>query len=331
MSARLNLALTGGGLALPDAGRLAVFHPRGGTDLSMLPRARTVVIQPMRPDHDVFSGAGYSCRTNIATDPARYDAALIFLPRAKAQARALIAEAAAISDGLVIVDGAKTDGIDSVMREVKKRAALLGTVAKAHGKLFWFSADAASWSDWAAQPTRIAQGFVTTPGVFSADGIDPASAMLAAHLPEKIGRNVADLGAGWGYLSSQLLKRDGVNRVHLVEADQSALQCAQLNIVDRRAQFHWADATTWQPDEPVNAVVMNPPFHTERRAEPALGQAFIASAAAMLVPGGQLWMVANRHLPYETALNDVFARVEECSGDARFKILHALRPTRSRR
>ena len=75
---------------------------------------------------------------------------------------------------------------------------------------------------------------------------------------------------------------------------------------------------------------MNPPFHTGRAAEPALGQAFIANAARLLKPAGQLWLVANRHLPYETPLNEAFASLTEVAGDNRFKILHAARPRRSR-
>ena len=73
-------------------------------------------------------------------------------------------------------------------------------------------------------------------------------------------------------------------------------------------------------------VVMNPPFHTSRSADPTLGQGFIASAARNLTRNGSLWMVANRHLPYEATLSEVFARVEEVAGDNRFKVFHASRP-----
>ena len=40
---------------------------------------------------------------------------------------------------------------------------------------------------------------MTVPGIFSADGIDPASALLADNLPEKLGARVADLGGGWAF------------------------------------------------------------------------------------------------------------------------------------
>ena len=52
---------------------------------------------------------------------------------------------------------------------------------------------------------------------------------------------------------------------------------------------------------------MNPPFHTSRAADPALGQGFInPQLARNLTRNGNLWMVANRHLPYEVTLNETF-------------------------
>lgn len=322
---RLTLAVEEHGLPLPVEGNVAVFGPRVGYDVSALPRARCDIIQPLKPDFDAFEAAGYTARVS---EEGRYGAAIVVLPRAKAQARDLIARAAACAD-LVIVDGQKTDGVDSLFKDCRKRADVQGSLAKSHGRLFWFAGgDFAEWRAGAA--ARIDGGFETRPGVFSADGIDPASEMLAAALPGKLGRVVADLGAGWGYLSAQILKREGVEVLHLVEADRVALGCAEANLSDARAQFHWADATNFKPGHRVDTVVMNPPFHTGRKAEPDLGKAFILAAAKMMAPAGQLWMVANRHLPYEATLREAFQEMEEIAGDTRFKILKASRPSRAR-
>ena len=76
---------------------------------------------------------------------------------------------------------------------------------------------------------------------------------------------------------------------------------------------------------------MNPPFHQGRAAEPQIGQAFVSAAARILSPSGGLWMVANRHLPYEAELKTRFVQVTEIGGDARFKLFHAARPIRVRR
>jgi 16S rRNA (guanine1207-N2)-methyltransferase len=36
----------------------------------------------------------------------------------------------------------------------------------------------------------------------------------------------------------------------------------------------------------------------------------------MLAPDGVLWLVANRHLPYDAALSEAFLEVETIGGDA---------------
>ncbi|GHG88964.1 class I SAM-dependent methyltransferase [Pseudodonghicola xiamenensis] len=329
MTVRLALAVGEGGLTLPETGPLAVFHPRASADLSVLPRDRALLIQPFRPDYDALAAAGWAVDSQLPQDM-RCAAALVFLPRAKRQAQALIARAAACCDGLVVVDGAKTDGADSLWREVRKRVPVLGSLSKAHGRLFWFQADEGAFADWVEPAAQGVEGFVTAPGVFSADGVDPASRLLVESLPPHLGAHLADLGAGWGYLSTHLLRDDRLKTLEVVEADRIALNCAERNITDPRARFHWADATGFKPDQPLDAVVMNPPFHTDRNADPGLGQAFILAAARMLAPRGQLWLVANRHLPYETTLAQVFAEHQEVAGDSRFKILHAVRPVRLR-
>ncbi|MEC7299180.1 MAG: 23S rRNA (pseudouridine(1915)-N(3))-methyltransferase RlmH [Pseudomonadota bacterium] len=181
-----------------------------------------------------------------------------------------------------------------------------------------FADQLARWRDDGIRDTAFIIG--------GADGIDPASALLGASLPEKLGSRVIDLGGGWGYLTAQVLTRAGVAHVDLVEADHAALACARLNLTDPRVSFHWADATAWSPQTRADAVVMNPPFHTERKADPELGRAFIRKAAASLSPRGTLWMVANRHLPYEPVLAECFAEHEEIAGTGAFKVIRAAAP-----
>lgn len=329
-ASRLSLALESGEVTLPDTGRVAVFAPRAGLhDLSPLPQDRLHVLTGFKPDVDHFAAQGLHCSTQ---PEGRYSASLVFLPRAKLLAHGLIARAAQVTDGPVIVDGAKTNGVESVLKVCRKRAQVSAPLSKAHGKLFQISVQA-NFDDWMiGDPQEIDEGFVTQPGVFSADGIDPGSRLLADTLPDRLGAHVADLGGGWGYLSARLLERDSITHLDLIEADHAALECARKNVTDPRLRLHWDDATRWRPDEGLlDCVVSNPPFHTDRNADPALGRAFISAAAAMLKPSGQLWLVANRHLPYEADLNRLFTAVSESAGDNRFKILHAQRPSRTAR
>ena len=321
---RLSLALETGALVLPDTGMIAVYRPRMGDDLSALPRDRVVVLTGFKPDRDHFA-ASFS-----VTPASPYAAAIVCLPRSREAARALIAEAAAevAPGGWVAVDGQKTDGIDTALKDLRGRLRLSESLSKAHGKLASFDVGP-DLSDWRAVP-HFVDDFKTVPGIFSADGPDRGSMLLANVLPAKLSGKVADLGAGWGYLGAEILKRPGVKRLDLVEAEADALDCAKANVTDPRAHFHWADATTWRPDTLLDAVVMNPPFHTGRSADPALGASFIRAAKRMLAPSGSLWLVANRHLPYDAVLTDCFLEIKDVAGDSGFRVIHAIKPKRAK-
>jgi len=151
---------------------------------------------------------------------------------------------------------------------------------------------------------------------------------LVDALPKTLKGRVADFGAGWGFLSKAVLENDAINSLDLVEAEHLALDCAKLNIEDTRATFVWGDATTHKADQPYDTIVMTPPFHQGRAGDPSLGQDFITAAAKNLKPSGHLWMVANRHLPYEAHLSEKFRDISEVSGNAAFKVFHASRPKR---
>ena len=140
---------------------------------------------------------------------------------------------------------------------------------------------------------------------------------------------MADLGAGWGYLSLEVLARcPQVTRIDLFEAEWLALQAAQVNISAHAARclarYHWHDVTCGLPGR-YNWIVMNPPFHVGKATEVDLGRAFINEAFTALLPGGTLLMVANRHLPYEAVLGDRFREVDVLTQTSSFKVFEARR------
>lgn len=307
---------------LPD-GPVTVMRPPVGYDIAALAGHELQISHTFYPDFAAWAAAGY----DVTDAPRPAVTAIVVLPRAKALARAMLAEACSLAD-LVIVDGSKTDGIDSIWKTCRKVLGNLPSVTKDHGRIFWFSKTAA-FSDFAAPPPEQGpHGFYTTAGVFSDGAVDAGSALLAQALPDKLPARMADLGAGWGFLSQAVLQREGVKHLDMIEAEALALNCARLNINDPRAAFHWADATAFKPDAAYDGIVMNPPFHTGRKADAGLGRAFIMAAAKMLAPHGKLWMVANRHLPYEATLQDAFRNVTELPCNGGFKIFHASRPQR---
>ncbi len=161
------------------------------------------------------------------------------------------------------------------------------------------------------------------PGVFGWDRIDGGTTLLAARLPPMKGAG-ADLGCGFGALATAVLASPGVTTLDLIDLDRRAVQAARRNIEDSRARFHWTDARTAALTD-LDFVVMNPPFHDGGAEDKALGQAFIRKAASALRKGGVLWMVANRHLPYEAVLESAFARVRPVADEGGYKVFEAVK------
>lgn len=171
--------------------------------------------------------------------------------------------------------------------------------------------------------------FFSRPGVFSWDRIDRGSALLAETIPPgALAGNGADFGCGFGYLAASALERNpAIAEIHCIDADARAIESCRRNIpAGTDAHFIWADIArrgSRNLPERLDWIIMNPPFHEGARTAPEAGIAFIAAARECLRSGGQLWMVANAHLPYEKALAEFFpAGRKVCEKDG-YKVFHA--------
>ncbi|MBB5031572.1 class I SAM-dependent methyltransferase [Prosthecobacter vanneervenii] len=223
------------------------------------------------------------------------------------------------------------------LREVAGHA---DTLSKHHSRVFWATKDEARpwkadmlerWRQGAAM-RRILEGrFWSRPGLFNWDRIDEGSALLAKHLPLTLSGNVADFGCSWGFLSDHLLRHcHDIDSLDIYDADADCFECARRNLglvpTRTKAAPHWQDITAGFDRTKFDAVVMNPPFHEGKEADPLIGLKFIAAAAQALRPEGHLWLVANRQLPYENLLTETFAQMEKVVETGGFKVLHASHP-----
>jgi 16S rRNA (guanine1207-N2)-methyltransferase len=332
---RLALAFRDQGLTLPDTGTILVLRATPSAFLESLPRDRLLAEQGFRPTHDALAARGLRV-TPRADEPAAM--VVVNLGRSRAESLGDAARGLGLlpPGGRLVVNGARTDGIDGIARQLAAELPLEGVFAKAHGRVVWLARPArlpaavAAWAEAAALRPN-AGGFLTAPGMFSPEGPDPGSARLAAHFPGRLAGRVADLGAGWGWLAHTALAAcPAIAAIDLYEAEARALEAARANITDPRAAFHWADAAALgRGGQPYDAVIANPPFHHGRAAEPGLGAGFIGAAARILKPSGSLLMVANRQLPYEAPLDAAFRQWERLSEDAAYKVFLAAHPRRA--
>jgi 16S rRNA (guanine1207-N2)-methyltransferase len=328
-----------------DPNAVLFLRAREGAALHAANARAFSATQPSRPEAERLQRIGVDLLDEDALPQAAFDLVLVLPPRQREEARALLAKACAASapGGMVIAAVANDEGAKSREAELRQLAGDLVVQSKHHCRVFHTRPgarfDAGLIEAWKSldAPRRIVDeagdAFRTRPGVFAWDRVDAASRLLASQLPADLHGRVADFGAGWGYLALQVLARcPRVAALDLYEADARALALADENLAgmpdaSRRVPVHchWQDVAAGV-DERFDAIVCNPPFHALGRGErPDLGRAFIASAAAALQAGGALWLVANRHLPYEEALARGFASVRIVAQQGGFKIVHAVK------
>ncbi len=292
-------------------------------------------LQPWRPDWLALNREGFNAEPALAAD-SRFSGGLLLLGKHRGRNEAWFAELLARVEpgGWIVVAGDKKLGVDSFRKWVGNIAEISDRLSKNHAVAFWLQRPADLDDEFIAALKPLAADidtvFRTEPGMFSHGVIDKGSALLAAHMEKIVFGRVADLGAGWGYLAAQCLKyADRITAVDLYEADYEALEAARGNLARLNAatpmSFHWFDVTGEKLGGIYDTVVMNPPFHKSRAAEPEIGVGMIRAAAAALKPGGRLLMVANRRLPYEKVLAAVFSRHAEIAADGVFKVFSARR------
>ncbi len=240
-----------------------------------------------------------------------------------------------VADGLIIVAGENNSGIKSLRKKLAGTCNISDSRAKYHSLVFWFQNSIDRLNKNEADEPVLSQTintgervFKTAPGLFSADAVDPGSAMLANHFDDRIGGRVADLGAGWGYLSAQIATRSqNIRALDIYEADWHGVKACENNLRDINpdidTQFHWHDVVSEAITGKYDCVIMNPPFHQGRETRLDLGQAFIEKAAAILRPGGQMLMVANRQLGYERTIASHFASSKTLKQADGYKVILA--------
>lgn len=289
---------------------------------------RATAWQPLKPLSALCAGAGMT----LADEPQGKFLTVFFLPgKSKEETLAGFARAHDFlaPGGMLIAALANTAGAARFEKELSKASPLLFSVSKNKCRAFavsntepWDAAALAAWRGLSEPRFIPGTNFTVVPGVFSADHIDPGSALLAEYLPASLRGEVADLGAGWGFLSHVVLgKCPNISRIDLFEADSRALACARKNVTGS-AEFHWHDVTTGLPGK-YDHILTNPPFHTGQARDIGLGHAFLTTAAKSLKRGGSLHLVANRQLPYEAHLISLGLRPRLLAETHGFKVITA--------
>lgn len=165
-------------------------------------------------------------------------------------------------------------------------------------------------------------------GVFARNQLDIGARLLLEHLPEAGAEQVIDLGCGNGVLGLSYAKQSPQSIVTWVDESYLAIASCrrnvEVNLTPAHAdQYHCVvdDCLTQQAAASVDLVLCNPPFHQEHAITEHIARQMFKDAKRVLRRGGELRLVANRHLPYYHVLKRLFRNVKTVASNAKFVVL----------
>lgn len=274
--------------------------------------------------------------------PERIDVLLVRVPKSLALLEdQLLRLAPAVHAGTVVVGTGMVKEIHTSTLQLFER--ILGptrtSLAEKKARLIFCTPDPAlerptnPWPYVYTLPDGIgpaAQGTVVNhAGVFCADRLDIGTRFFLGHLPRGRGGRVVDLGCGNGVVGTSVALADPDAEVLFVDESFQAVASAeatyQANGAPGHAEFRVEDGLAGVPSGSVDLVLSNPPFHSHQATTDATAWRMFTGARRTLRPGGELWVVGNRHLGYHVKLRKLFGNSRLVASDPKFVVLKAVK------
>tara|TARA_X000000950_G_scaffold54216_1_gene64751 strand:+ start:6551 stop:7564 length:1014 start_codon:yes stop_codon:yes gene_type:complete len=322
---------TGALRPIPASARCAFLNAHQHNALEKIPNLS--LEQPFKPSYNSLSRTDLC--SPLITEDNSFDYVFIALPKNQIESEYLIARGLTLlkAKGTIIAAADNKAGGSRIAKTLKK----FGldnpqSLSKNKAKCVWVDIETLNTSavktaiDQGAQTSK--NGYCTQPGIYGWNKIDKGSKILINYIPEDLKGKGADFGCGFGYLSKETLnKAQKIKHLTLIEADKRAIECAEFNLKSYTdiISTNWQDITIGTNVKNLDFIIMNPPFHEGKNANPAIGMAFIKSAYDALKKHGYLYMVANIQLPYEDTLNSLFYSTEKLHEGDGFKVYKAMK------
>nr|WP_242569758.1 methyltransferase [Streptomyces sp. NP-1717] len=321
---------------------LAAHHPVQITDSHLTQRATHAAL--LRNGIDTDAVRLLSVRD---TPPERIDVLLIRVPKSLSLLEDQLHRLApAVHRGTVVVGTGKVTEIHtSTLRlfeqilgptrtslAVKKARLIFCAPAAEHARS---RATAGAWPISYTVPEGSGAGsgltVVNHAGIFCAERLDIGTRFFLRNLPERRGpQHVVDLGCGNGVVGTAVAVTNPEARLTFVDESFSAVASAEATYAKNagtggRAEFVVGDGLATVAAGSADLVLNNPPFHSHQATTDATAFRMFTGSREALRPGGELWVVGNRHLGYHAKLRRLFGNCDVMASDPKFVVLRAVR------
>lgn len=266
---------------------------------------------------------------------------LVFWPKSKKEGYWWLKQLSRIPHNQVLLAGETNSGIKALVKQLQSASVLLGKVDSARRCALYAVESLAPANQllnertphqhWVG-PNELT--LISQPGVFSHGRVDEGSALLIETLAKQAHistGHVLDIGCGCGLLGAWLAKQH--SELQLIASDISgfALNTTRVTLQanELKGTAVAADIFTglddYVPAKGFDLIISNPPFHTGKATDYELASRLISQAPNYLRKGGELWLVANRFLPYPDLLQEAFNNFIIASENSKFRVYKAIR------
>lgn len=163
-------------------------------------------------------------------------------------------------------------------------------------------------------------------GVFAGINLDIGTRELLAVLDQTpaSASTIIDFGCGTGVLAVTIARLRPKATVIASDQSAAAVLSAQatmaINDLADRVTVVRDDALASHSDASADVILFNPPFHSGAAVHSDTSMRLFEDAARVLKKGGELWVVANRHLGYQTHLTRIVGETREVSRSPKFTV-----------
>lgn len=175
--------------------------------------------------------------------------------------------------------------------------------------------------------------------VFSRDKLDHGARFLLSQFDKLPSVETAvDLACGNGVLGIAVQQLQPTAQLQFLDESYGAVASARdnyQNIFNGKtdaqdtdkptAEFTVADGLERSQSESVDLIVCNPPFHQQHIVGERIAMEMFKASKRCLKQGGQLWVVANRHLNYATVLKREFGQCQQVAVNKKFVVIKAVK------
>jgi 23S rRNA (guanine1835-N2)-methyltransferase len=171
---------------------------------------------------------------------------------------------------------------------------------------------------------------VNYPNLFAFGRLDPGTAFLLSNFPYVASRKkVIDLGCGDGVIAMKAASKWPEAEILCVEESYLAIKSAKesfsMSSLSNKVEFRVTDILNGIELSSADLILCNPPFHDNLSLSTATALEMFRQSAEVLKEGGELFVIANKHLGYEKHLGKMFSKAQIIKSNKKFSIIRAVK------